>query len=325
MENDKNIIFSEARRSLQEEGQSLLKIRDRINDDFYDAVTLISDAKQVFVSGIGKSGLIARKIAATFASTGIHAVFLHPVEALHGDIGYVSPKDVVILLSKSGSTEEVRRLIPYLKSREVKLIAIVGDMQSFIARNCNLALDASVDKESCPFNIAPTTSSIAALALGDALAVCSMRYRNISIEDFSRNHPLGQIGRNISLQVKDIMHQATALPKIDFNASFKDAVIEITDKGLGCVGIVDNEGILQGIITDGDVRRVLHKYDDLKNLRARDIMSIKPISVTDKCYLGEALSLMESRASAISVLPVVNEDNLFLGVIRIHDIVQSGL
>ena len=325
MQTDKNLIFSEAKRSLQEEGQALFELSERINNDFYEVVQLISIARQIFVSGIGKSGLIARKIAATFVSTGLHAVFLHPVEALHGDIGFVGKDDVVILLSKSGSTEEVRRLIPFLKSRSVKLIAIVGNLNSFIATNSDFVLDATVAKESCPFNIAPTTSSIAALALGDALAVCSMRYRNVSIEEFSRNHPLGQIGRNITLQVKDIMHKGDACPKTYINASFKEAVIEITNKGLGCVGIVDENGILQGIITDGDVRRVLQKFDDLKGLNAVDIMTLKPVTIAQSSFLGDALALMERRTSSISVLPVVDEKNFFIGIVRIHDIVQSSL
>ncbi len=325
MQTDKNLIFSEAKRSLQEEGQALFELSERINNDFYEVVQLISTARQIFVSGIGKSGLIARKIAATFVSTGLHAVFLHPVEALHGDIGFVGKDDVVILLSKSGSTEEVRRLIPFLKSRSVKLIAIVGNLNSFIATNSDFVLDATVAKESCPFNIAPTTSSIAALALGDALAVCSMRYRNVSIEEFSRNHPLGQIGRNITLQVKDIMHKGDACPKTYINASFKEAVIEITNKGLGCVGIVDENGILQGIITDGDVRRVLQKFDDLKGLNAVDIMTLKPVTIAQSSFLGDALALMERRTSSISVLPVVDEKNFFIGIVRIHDIVQSSL
>lgn len=321
----KHEILREAKRTLREESLALMTLSEKLNNDFFETVKIISGARQILVSGIGKSGLIARKIAATFASTGLHSVFLHPVEALHGDIGFVSKGDAVILLSKSGSTEEVRRLIPFLKSRGVTLIAITGNLNSFIAGNCDLVIDASVKKEACPFNIAPTTSATAALALGDALAVSSMLYRNVSIEDFSRNHPLGQIGRNITLQVKDIMHKGSALPLIGVEAGFKEAVIEISDKGLGCVGIADSNGVLTGIITDGDVRRVLYKYDDMKDLKASDIMTNNPVSVSENAYLGEALALMESRNSQISVLPVVDENNVLKGIVRIHDIVQSGL
>jgi arabinose-5-phosphate isomerase len=318
-------LIIEARRVFDEEIESLKKVQGRIDLNFASAVEKIVTARRVFISGIGKSGIIGRKIAATLASIGVPAVFLHPVEALHGDIGFVSRDDVIILLSKSGSTEEIVRLVPYLKSRSVYIISIIGKINSFLGNNSDLVLDAVVEREACTFNQIPTSSSTAALALGDALAVCSVMMRNLSLEEFARNHPLGQIGRNITLKVADVMHKNSGLPVVLIDSSFRESIIEISDKSLGCVCIVDIDGKLQGIITDGDVRRALQKLDDIRDLKAMDIMTKNPITVNQDMYLGEALALMENRSSQISVLPVTDSLNKCVGVIRIHDIIRSGL
>ncbi|TAL68943.1 MAG: KpsF/GutQ family sugar-phosphate isomerase [Bacteroidetes bacterium] len=304
---------------------SLLLAKKNITVEYAKAVELLSVSKKVIITGVGKSGLIAKKIAATFSSIGFKSFFLHPVEALHGDIGLVEDGDCCILLSKSGTSEDIIRLIPYLKSRNVKIIAIVGNLNSYLAYNSDIILDGSVEKEACPHNITPTTSTMVALAIGDVLAVCSMLYNNISINDFAKNHPLGQIGKNLTLQVKDLMHKNSSLPIVNKGTDFKDAIIEISNKKLGCVCIIDNQEKLMGIITDGDVRRILQKHDDFRNLKVEDVMTSNPISIKQELLLNEALSLMEQRESQINVLPVTDEENVCIGVIRIHDIIRSGI
>lgn len=318
-------IINEAKRVVREEIKSLEKIHDNISESFAEAAILISKAEKIIVSGVGKSGIIGRKIAATFASLGIPSIFMHPVDALHGDIGIVSKNDVAILLSKSGTTEELLEIVPFLKSRSAKIISIVGNVKSFLAYYSDIVLDSTVDKEACPLNIVPTSSTIASLAIGDALAAVVIKLNKINIEDFSRQHPLGQIGRNITLQVKDVMHSNSALPFIYSGSFFKDALIEITNKRLGCVCIVDKDKKLKGIITDGDVRRTLQKYDDIRGLKVEKVMTHKPIMIQAEAYLGEALSLMSNRESQISVMPVTTDKHICIGVIRLHDIVRSNI
>jgi arabinose-5-phosphate isomerase len=322
---DKKKIIEEGKRVLQEEIISLQAASEKLGSDFARAVELVAEANKVIVSGIGKSGIIAKKIAATFSSIGLTSVFLHPVEALHGDIGVVASGDVVILLSKSGSTDEIVRLVPYLKARSVKIISITGNGKSFLFSNSDIALNGSVEREACPLNIAPMSSTIVAMAIGDAMAACIMKIKKLEMIDFSRQHPLGQIGRNLLLQVKDVMHTGEMLPKVFSGAAFRDAIIEITQKGLGCVCIVSRKNELKGIITDGDVRRALQRFEDIRQLKVEDIMTIKPLSVKPEFQLGEALSYMENRTSQIMVLPVVDDKNVCMGVIRLHDIVRSGI
>lgn len=323
--NKKDELKEEARKSIEESIKSLKILKNKIDDKFLDAVQLIISSNNVFVSGIGKSGLIAQKISATFKSIGISSHFLHPVEALHGDLGMVKEEDTIILLSKSGTTDEIIKILPFLKSRKVKTIAIVSNVDSYLGQNSDIVLDGFVERESCPFNIAPTTSSLVALAIGDALAVCAMKASNLTIQEFARNHPLGQIGKNISLTVNDIMHKGNALPLISIESNFRDALILITNKSLGCVCVVDNNQKLMGIITDGDVRRVFNKTDNIHNIKVVDVMSANPIKVNPNEYLGEALSIMENRKSQINVLPVVDDFNKCIGVIRLHDIVRSNI
>ncbi len=318
-------IINEGARVLQEEIAALERLKSNLNGKFEEAVKTISEAGKVIVTGVGKSGMIARKIAATLSSVGIPAVFIHPVDALHGDLGLVSENDAAIMLSKSGSTEEIVRLIPYMKMRKAKIIAIAGSKQSLLSRSSDVALNASVEREACPFNLAPTSSSLAALALGDALAMASIKVTGFNMEDFSRLHPLGQLGRNISMQVKDIMHFGENLPLIDSDTLFREAVIEISDKKLGCVCVTEGDEKLKGIITDGDVRRIFQRFEDLNHLKTTDVMTADPVTVTDETYLSEALALMENRESQIAVLPVVDGGNKCIGVIRLHDIIRSGM
>lgn len=317
-------LIIEAKRVFQEEVDSIIKSIDKIDENFADAVGLISNANKVVLSGVGKSGLIARKIAATLSSIGCSSTFLHPVEALHGDIGLVQKDDVAILLSKSGTTDELNKLIPYLKMRGAKIISILGKINTTIGNYSDVVLDASVDKEACPFNLAPTSSSTLALVYGDALAMAVMKMKNTTLEDFSRLHPLGLIGRSITIKVADIMHKGNNIPLISPEAKFKDAIIEISNKNLGCVCVHSTNNDLIGIITDGDVRRVFQKTENISDILVQDVMTKNPIKISGESYLQEAIALMENRDSEISVLPVTDEMNKIIGVIRLHDIVRSG-
>jgi arabinose-5-phosphate isomerase len=321
--NDKDILEI-GKQVISDEINALDSALKRLSNEFADASNMVAFANKVIVTGVGKSGLIARKIAATFSSIGISSIFLHPVEALHGDIGVVQKGDVAILLSKSGTTEELMKLIPYLKMRNSKIISILGNIDSAIARFSDVVLDGSVEKEACPFNLAPTTSSTLALALGDALAIAVMKIKNVTISDFSRLHPLGQLGRSITVKVGDIMHSGSKIPRISMGSSFRDALIEITKKDLGCVCVVDDNDLLLGIITDGDVRRILQNTEDMRGLVVNNVMTKSPITISEDAFLHEALALMENRNSEISVLPVVEIDGKIRGVIQIHDIVRSG-
>ncbi len=320
-----NKLINEIKNVYELNINSLLYTKEHVDERYVKSVKLLSTSKKIIISGVGKSGLIGRKIVATFSSIGFKTFFLHPVEALHGDIGLVESGDCAILISKSGTSEDIIRLIPYLKSRMVKIIAITGNDNSYLAVNADIVLDGSVSKEACPFNITPTTSTLVALAIGDALAISMMIYNNVSVIDFAKNHPLGQIGKNLTLKVRDVMHANDAKPSIKSSASFRDAIIEITNKGLGCVCVIDNDLKLKGIITDGDVRRVLQKYEDIRGLKVETIMTKNPVSIKPDVFLSEALSVMEQRDSQINVLPVTDTKNIYLGIIRIHDIVRSGL
>lgn len=321
----KEEIIHEAKRVFGNEIKAFETARNRIDEKYYEAVKALSEANKIIVSGVGKSGLIGRKISATFSSIGKPSVFMHPVDALHGDIGIVEEGNVVILLSKSGSTKELVRLAPFLKGRGAFIIAISGNGKSYLSRAADITLNASIESEACPLDIVPTTSTTLSLAIGDALAVSVMKMNDIRIEDFIKQHPLGQIGRNNTLQVKDIMHKEEALPVINMESSFRDSVIEITNKSLGCVGVINGGRDLKGIITDGDIRRILQDNKEISGLKVKDIMTKNPICINDEALVGEALSLMENRKSQISVLPVVDYSNKYIGVIRIHDIVRSGI
>lgn len=314
-----------ARNTLQIEIDSLQKLKESLDDNFVRAVELILSARKIIVTGIGKSGIIGRKIAGTFLSIGLPCVFMHSVDALHGDIGIVSEGDLAILLSKSGSTEELVQLVPFLKNRGAKIISIVGNEHSFLAKESDVTILARVEREACPLNIVPTSSTMVALAVGDALAACIMKVKNLTIEDFARQHPLGQLGRNIILRVEDVMHKNDNLPLIHPENTFREAVIEITNKKLGCVCVVENGNKLVGLITDGDVRRALQKFENIDKLKVEDVMTPNPITIHYSALLGEALSLMEQRESQINVLPVVDENNVCIGVIRLHDIVRSSI
>lgn len=325
MNNNSQDIINIGKNIFAGEAQTLQNCADALDMNFVKAAEILSGAARIVVTGIGKSGIIGHKIAAMLSSIGIPAYFMHSVDALHGDIGIIQKNDVVLMLSKSGSTDEIVRLVPYIKSRSAITIALVSDKSSYLALNSDICLYLPVEQEGCPLNIVPMSSTTAALAMGDALASAVMNLRKVSMYDFSLQHPLGQIGRNITVQVKDIMHSGNNLPIIYTGMKFKDALIEMTNKKLGCVCVCDKEQKLSGFITDGDVRRILQKHDNIGELSADDIMTKSPVTIAKNLFLGEALSVMSNRESQISVLPVVEHNNVLIGIIRIHDIVRSGI
>ena len=297
-------------------------------DEVERAIQLLATCTgKVVVAGMGKSGLVARKIASTLTSTGTAAVYLHPADALHGDLGLVAPTDVVVVLSNSGETDELIAMLPHLKHRKVPIIAIVGRLNSTLSRNADAVLDASVEQEACPLNLAPTTSTIVALAIGDALAATLMEVKGITSQDFALNHPAGRLGKRLTLRVSDLMHGGTDNPVVSPNASWTAIASAISKGGLGAVNVTDADGRLAGIITDGDLRRSLEKVKtaNLEKLTASEIMTKDPVVVSPNLLAYDALQLMENRPSQIAVLPVVDEARACLGLIRIHDIVRSGL
>ncbi len=288
---------------------------------------LVECLGKVVVVGVGKSGNIAQKIAATMTSAGTPALYLHPSDALHGGLGLVKAEDVLIVLSNSGETDEVIAMLPFLKQRNVPIIALVGNLRSTLARRADVVLDASVDQEACPLNLAPTTSTTVALALGDALAMTLMQVKGWTPDDFATNHPAGRLGKRLTLRVADLMHSGQDNPTVQMNAPWLEVISAISRGGLGAASVLDSAGHLCGIITDGDLRRALQRigYGDLENLHSDAIMTHNPVVASPDLLAYDALRLMEDRASQISVLPVVDQERKCVGLIRLHDIVRSGL
>lgn len=292
------------------------------------AIELLKDCRgKVVLTGVGKSGHIAEKVAATLTSTGTVAVYLHPSDALHGGLGIVTSEDVVLALSNSGETDEIITMLPYLKHRRAPIIAIVGNPHSTLSRSADVILDASVDQEACPLNLAPTASTTVALSIGDALAMTLMRVKGLTPDDFALNHPAGRIGKRLTLKVADLMHGGAENPTLGEEAPWLEVITAISRSGLGAVNIVDDRGRLVGIVTDGDLKRVLQKVkvSELESLRSAAIMTRDPVVSSPEMLAFEALQLMEDRPRQISVLPVVDRERVCVGLIRLHDIVRSGL
>ena len=289
------------------------------------ALSLIANCDgKVIVTGVGKSGVIAQKIAQTLTSTGTVGIFVHPSDALHGSLGVVKEGDIIIALSNSGETDEILAIMPALKLRNVSVIAIVGNIDSTLARQSDVVLDASVDKEACPLNLAPTTSTTVALAIGDALAMTVMESRGLTAEDFAANHPAGRLGKRLTLTVESLMHGS---PNVREDAGWLEVVKAISKHSLGAVNVVDNSGKLVGIVTDGDLRRTIERIapSALGSLNAAAMMTRSPITATPSMLAYDALQLMEDRPSQISVLPVVDDAGGSVGLLRLHDVVRSGL
>ncbi|HTX39490.1 MAG TPA: KpsF/GutQ family sugar-phosphate isomerase [Bryobacteraceae bacterium] len=314
-----------ARAAIEIEAASLTRAAARLDGELIRAVELIlhHDGK-VIVTGIGKSGHIARKMVATFCSTGTAAVFLHPAEAGHGDLGIYTPGDPTVLISKNGSSQELRVLVPLLRDFHSPLIGILGNPSSPLAAEVDVLLDASVEREADPNNLAPTASAVTALALGHALAIALMRARNFTPEEFGRFHPAGQLGRNLRLSVGQAMHPAAEAALVGPAAPLKEVIIAMTRRPLGAACVIAADGSLAGFLTDGDLRRALTNHDDIRQLRAADAMTRSPVTIGPSATLAEALELMERRPSQISVLPVVDEAGRALGILRLHDIYLGG-
>lgn len=316
------------RELLRAEAQAIVDAAERLDVGAFDhALQLLRDCLgKVVVTGAGTSGLIARKLAATLTSTGTPSFFLHPNDALHGGLGAVLSDDVVVLVSNSGETAELVGLLPYLRHRDVPIVAIVGDPDSTLGIAAEVALDAGAKHEICPFNVAPTSSTAVALALGDALAVSLYGARGLTIEQFALNHPSGALGRRLTLRVSDVMRSGSSLPRVDTAASWLDVLEAITNGGVGAVVVLEqaNDRLL-GIITDGDVRRALQQRDlsAVNSSTAGDLMTPQPTTVTPDVLVYVALQQMEDRPSQISTMPVVEKDRC-VGIVRLHDLVRAG-
>lgn len=310
---------------LKIEAEAITRAAENLSDvDVSRAIDLLFECKgKVIVTGVGKSGIIAEKIAQTLTSTGTIAVFVHPTDALHGSLGVVSPGDVVIALSNSGETDEVLAIVPALKQRGVAIISIVGNTESTLARRSDIFLDASVDQEACPLNLAPTASTTVSLAIGDALAMTLMEAKGLTAEDFAANHPAGRLGKRLTLRVEDLMHKSPSVPP---DAGWLDVVKAISTHALGAVNVVDGGSHLLGIVTDGDLRRTIERTspEAFSSLTAEDMMTRSPVGASPEMLAYDALRIMEDRPSQISVLPVV-KDGRCVGLLRLHDIVRSGL
>lgn len=317
------MIIKYAREVLKIEADSISNLIGRVGDNFEQAVQLILSSKgRVILTGMGKSGLVAKKISATLSSTGTPSMFLHPAEAIHGDLGMVTPSDVVIALSNSGYTSEIKAILPILKNIGSKIIAFTGNPASPLAAESDIIIDVGVEREACPMGLAPTASTTAALAMGDALAVALMNIRHFSPDDFKRLHPGGSLGERLGAKVKEVMNTGDKIPFVKLGSCLKDAVHIINEKDLGVAVIADAEGILKGIITDGDLRRILLKKDSIEGLLVDDVMSDSPRTIDENQSSAEALSIME--LYGITLLIITDRRNTVKGVLHLHDVLGRG-
>jgi arabinose-5-phosphate isomerase len=317
----KEKILNTAKKTFLSESDSIAKLVDLLDDNFINATEIILNSKgRIIVTGIGKSAIIAQKIVATLNSTGTPSAFLHASEAIHGDLGMVQKEDVVICISKSGNSPEIKVLMPILKHFGNDLIAITGNTSSFLAKNAKYILNTTVDSESCPLNLAPTNSTTAQLVMGDALAVCLMELRNFTPQDFAKYHPGGALGKKLLLRVKDMIENSLK-PMVDSNASIKEVIFEISQKRLGVTAVIEKNKVL-GIITDGDIRRMLEKYDNFSHLKALDIMTKNPKKIKSTDMVVDAFNIMED--FSITQLVVVDGE-IYKGILHLHDILKEGI
>ena len=321
---DKEEILNLGRKVIKIEGDAVLALSNLLDDNFILACEKIFSSKgRVVLTGMGKSGLIARKIVATLNSTGTPSIFMHPTDALHGDLGMVRREDVVIIISKSGNTEELMDLVFMLKRMNIPIIAMVGNVQSKIAKESDFILNVSVAEEACPYDLAPTASTTVALAMGDAIAISLLEMRGFTADDFALLHPAGSLGKRLSLKISEIMYKGTDVPIASMDTSLKDTILEMTSKRLGMTCVIDKEGKLAGIVTDGDLRRLLEKKLEIKDLTASDLMSKNPKTIREFYLASFALQRMENYK--ITALIVVDEKDKPIGVIHLHDLVKLGL
>lgn len=313
-------IIQIAQRTLEIESEGISELRRTLNNDFALIVEKIHNIQgRVIITGVGKSGIIAQKIVATLNSTGTPSVFMHAADAIHGDLGIIQQDDLVICISKSGNTPEIKVLVPLLKLSGNPLVGMVGDKNSYLAKQADFVLDTTVEKEACPHNLAPTTSTTAQLVVGDILAVCLLECRDFTSSDFAKYHPGGSLGKRLYLKVADIfIHNEK--PEVLPEATIKQVILEITKNRLGAVTVVDS-GKIAGIITDGDIRRMMEKYDSFENLSARDIMGTSPKTIASDELAATALDIM--RGNNITQL-IVTEDNIYKGIIHLHDLLKEG-
>ena len=320
---DTKSIINLAKDVLKIEADSIIKLIDRIGEDFDKAVEMLYQSKgRVIVTGMGKSGLIGKKIAATLTSTGTPSYFLHPAESTHGDSGIITRDDVVIAISNSGETQELLNLLPLIKRFGVKMIGMTGNLNSTLAKASDVVLDISVEKEACPLNKAPTASTTVTLAMGDALAVCLLEKRGFTKEDFLIFHPSGALGKGFTFRVKDLMITGDRLPVVNENEDFTEVIEIISKYKLGMAMLVNYNGDLTGILTDGDIRRTLIKHPNVQNLKVKDVMTINPKVISAEDYGASALHLMEKYS--ITALAVVDNKKP-IGVIHIHDLLKAGI
>lgn len=320
MKTNKNILEI-ARKTIESESKSIAKLADLLTDDFVNAVEIIFNSKgRLVVTGIGKSAIIAQKIVASMNSTGTPSLFLHASEAIHGDLGMVQPHDVIICISKSGNSPEIKVLIPILKHFGNSLIAITGNTTSFLAKRADFILDTTVENESCPNNLAPTNSTTAQLVMGDALAVCLMELREFKAQDFAKYHPGGALGKKLLLRVGDMLDQSHK-PEVEPETNIKKVIFEISEKRLGVTAVIENNKVI-GIITDGDIRRMLNNNDTFVHLTAKDIMTKNPKTIQLSSMVTDALNVLED--FSITQLIVTDQDE-YKGVLHLHDILKEGI
>lgn len=320
-------MLERAREVLKLEARAIEELIPRIDEHFSAAIKMILDCNgRVVVTGMGKSGIIGRKMAATFASTGTPSFYLHPAEGIHGDLGMVTSSDVVIALSNSGETGEVLHILPSLRRIGAKIIAMVGKDKSSLAKNADIVLNVGVSKEADPLGLAPTSSTTAALAYGDALAIELLSLRKFTKDQFAVFHPGGSLGKKLLLTVDDIMHQGKDNPLVTGDMTVQEALFVITDKGLGAVSVVDKEGVMAGVLTDGDIRRGLSQGFDFLTRPVTELMTKSPKTIKRGKLVAEALHIMESnKPHAITVLPVIDEDNHVVGLLHMTDLVHQGV
>ncbi len=319
-----NSICELAKEVLQIEADSVQELKNRINEDFEKAIDILYNCKgRVIVTGMGKSGHIGRKIAATLSSTGTPSYFLHPAESTHGDSGLITREDVVIAISNSGETTELLNLLPLIERFGVKMIAMTGVKNSTLGKKSDVVLDVSVQKEACPLGKAPTASTTATLAMGDAIAICLLKKRGFTEEDFLMFHPSGALGRGVLYHVSDLMITGDRLPLVNENNGFHDTIQLISAKKLGCAILINNDGIMTGILTDGDIRRTLLKYDNTSSLTAKDVMTRNPKVILATDLAAKALHIMEKHS--ITSLAVCDNENRPIGIVHVHDLLKAGV